>query len=96
MDTAIEIRKLEKKFGQVVAVNKADLVVPKGALLVLLGPSGCGKTTILRMLAGLEKPTSGEIIYNGQMVANGEKGILFRPATAMWAWFFRATPSGRT
>ena len=96
MDTAIEIRKLEKRFGQVVAVNKADLVVQKGALLVLLGPSGCGKTTILRMLAGLEKPTSGEIIYDGQIVANGEKEISFRPATTMWAWFFRATPFGRT
>jgi iron(III) transport system ATP-binding protein len=79
MNPAIELRHLEKRFGNVQAVDRADLVVPRGALLVLLGPSGCGKTTILRMLAGLEKPTAGEILYDGVIVANGRQGILVPP-----------------
>lgn len=74
MSNSIELKNLVKKFGDVVAVDDVSLEVPEGALLILLGPSGCGKTTILRMLAGLEKPTSGEISYDGKLVANGEKG----------------------
>lgn len=74
MENAIELRQLDKRFGSVLAVDKADLMVPQGSFMVLLGPSGCGKTTILRMLAGLEKPTDGEILFSGKQVASGEKG----------------------
>ena len=74
MKNAIELKHIVKRFGDVTAVNDVSLEVPEGALLILLGPSGCGKTTILRMLAGLETPTSGEIIFDGKMVANGENG----------------------
>jgi len=62
----IEIRKLFKKFGHVIAVNNVDLEIQKGEILTLLGPSGCGKTTTLRCIAGLEKPDAGDVIIDGQ------------------------------
>jgi iron(III) transport system ATP-binding protein len=76
---AIELRQLEKRFGQVRAVADVDLAVPPGSFLVLLGPSGCGKTTILRMLAGLEDPTGGEIVFDDRVVASGDRGVVVPP-----------------
>jgi multiple sugar transport system ATP-binding protein len=61
----IEIKNLSKHFDNVKAVNGVDLAIPEGELLVILGPSGCGKTTLMRMIAGLEKPTSGVISIGG-------------------------------
>jgi spermidine/putrescine transport system ATP-binding protein len=57
----LTLTNLTKKFGEFVAVNNLDFVVPQGSFFALLGPSGCGKTTTLRMIAGLEEPTSGKI-----------------------------------
>ncbi len=73
---SIALRDLTKRFGGTTAVDGVALAVPPGAFLVLLGPSGCGKTTILRMLAGLEVPSGGEILMNGTLVASGERGAL--------------------
>lgn len=64
----IEIRNLSKHFENVHAVNGVDLAIPEGELLVILGPSGCGKTTLMRMIAGLEKPTTGVISIGGRDV----------------------------
>jgi multiple sugar transport system ATP-binding protein len=64
----IEVRELTKHFGEVEAVAGVDLRSEEGEFLVLLGPSGCGKTTLLRMIAGLEQPTSGEILLGGDNV----------------------------
>src|SRR3989449_661852 len=64
----VEIRALRKRFGDHDAVDGVDLSIRDGELLVLLGPSGCGKTTLLRMIAGLEHPTSGEIYIGGTRV----------------------------
>jgi multiple sugar transport system ATP-binding protein len=64
--STIEIRKLTKKFGDFVAVRDADLSVAAGEVVCLLGPSGCGKTTTLRMIAGLERATAGDIVIGGQ------------------------------
>jgi len=66
----VETRKLTKVFkrGNVGAVNNVDLQSREGEFLVLLGPSGSGKTTLLRMIAGLEEPTSGEILIGGRVV----------------------------
>ncbi|MBI4279823.1 MAG: ABC transporter ATP-binding protein [Armatimonadetes bacterium] len=64
----VETRNLHKHFGEVEAVNGVNLSVEEGELVVLLGPSGCGKTTLMRMIAGLEKPTSGEIYIAGERV----------------------------
>ena len=65
---AIAANKIRKRFGEVVAVDSISLAVRDGEFLVLLGPSGCGKTTFLRIIAGLEKPTSGEILIDGEVV----------------------------
>jgi multiple sugar transport system ATP-binding protein len=64
--STIEIRKVTKKFGAFTAVKDADLTVAAGEVVCLLGPSGCGKTTTLRMIAGLERATSGDVIVAGQ------------------------------
>jgi multiple sugar transport system ATP-binding protein len=64
--STIEIRKVTKKFGAFTAVKDADLKVAAGEVVCLLGPSGCGKTTTLRMIAGLERATSGDVIIAGQ------------------------------
>ncbi|MDR7520501.1 MAG: ABC transporter ATP-binding protein, partial [Armatimonadota bacterium] len=64
----VETRGLHKHFGDVRAVDGVDLSVKEGELLVLLGPSGCGKTTLMRMIAGLEIPTAGEIYIGGELV----------------------------
>jgi multiple sugar transport system ATP-binding protein len=64
----VEIRNLHKHFGEVRAVDGVDLSIKEGELLVLLGPSGCGKTTLMRMIAGLEVPTSGQILIGGEEV----------------------------
>jgi multiple sugar transport system ATP-binding protein len=64
----VETRRLKKHFGKVHAVDGIDLTIQDGELLVLLGPSGCGKTTLMRMIAGLELPTAGEIFIDDQIV----------------------------
>jgi len=62
----VSIRRVRKTFGPVVAVNDVSLDVLANEFFALLGPSGCGKTTLLRMLAGLEMPSGGEILIDGQ------------------------------
>ena len=64
--STIEIRKVTKRFGDFTAVRDADLSVAAGEVVCLLGPSGCGKTTTLRMIAGLERATSGDVIIAGK------------------------------
>jgi len=64
----IDIHKLVKQWDAVVAVDNVSFTVPEGSLTVLLGPSGCGKSTILRLIAGLEKHTSGSIFIGGEEV----------------------------
>jgi iron(III) transport system ATP-binding protein len=66
----IQLRNLCKHFGETRAVSEINLSVEPGALLALLGPSGCGKTTLLRLIAGLERPDSGTIELEGRPVAN--------------------------
>jgi multiple sugar transport system ATP-binding protein len=64
----IELRQVEKKFGELHAVKPMDLTIHDGEFVVLLGPSGCGKTTTLRMISGLETVTGGTILLNGRNV----------------------------
>src|SRR5436190_7777034 len=65
---SIELKNVTKQFGQVAAVHNVSFSVNEGELMALLGPSGGGKTTVLRMIAGLEMPTSGDVFIRGQRV----------------------------
>ncbi|MER9317916.1 ABC transporter ATP-binding protein [Mesorhizobium sp. M0659] len=64
--SGLDINAVTKKFGNFAAVDNVQLNVPHGTFVCLLGPSGCGKTTLLRMIAGLEEPTSGAIVLDGE------------------------------
>ncbi len=63
---SIEIRNINKHFGTFQALNNVNLDIHSGELLALLGPSGCGKTTLLRIIAGLETPDTGNIFFSGE------------------------------
>jgi putative spermidine/putrescine transport system ATP-binding protein len=63
--TDLVLENVVKRYGPVEAVRDASLAVPAGALVCLLGPSGCGKTTLLRIVAGLEAPTAGRVLFRG-------------------------------
>lgn len=63
---SITLRGVSKQFGEFAAVDDVSLDIPTGALLALLGPSGCGKTTLLRIIAGLETPEKGQVLFDGQ------------------------------
>src|SRR5579883_2266522 len=64
--STIELRRVTKNFGGFTAVRDADLAVAAGEVVCLLGPSGCGKTTTLRIIAGLEQATSGDVVIAGK------------------------------
>jgi putative spermidine/putrescine transport system ATP-binding protein len=64
------LRGLVKRFGEVRAVDGVDLDLPAGKLISFLGPSGCGKTTLLRMIAGLEQPTEGRVVVDGEDITD--------------------------
>ena len=68
--TSIHINNLTKSFGETIAVNNVSLTINSGELFFLLGPSGCGKTTLLRLIAGFEKPKRGLIKKNGQIISD--------------------------
>src|SRR5215218_8880356 len=68
-DGVIELVEVEKRFGDFVAVDGVDIAIERGEFFSLLGPSGCGKTTSLRMIAGFEEPTKGEIRLEGEDVS---------------------------
>jgi len=66
---SIEVSNVSKQFNQFRALNEIDLNIASGELVALLGPSGCGKTTLLRIIAGLETPDSGRIVFHGEDVS---------------------------
>ena len=75
----IILQHVTKRFDKFVAVQDLDLQIQDRGFITLLGPSGCGKTTTLRMIAGLETPTSGRILIDGTPVFDFEKGINLPP-----------------
>lgn len=66
----MEFRHVEKRFDDNVVLKDIDFTIEAGKFYTLLGPSGSGKTTILRLIAGFDQPTSGEILFNGQKINN--------------------------
>ena len=82
---SIEIKNIcktfkSKKTNQLSVLENINLTINDGELICLLGPSGCGKTTLLRLIAGLEQPTSGEIVANGEVVKkpSGDRAVIFQ------------------
>ncbi len=87
----VEVRDVKKIFatsrGEVVALNGVSLGIRENEFVCIVGPSGCGKSTILNIMAGLEKPTSGEIIVDGVKVERPgpERGVVFQQY-ALFPW----------
>ena len=67
-DVLLQSVALRKEFGGLIAVNNVDFTVPRGAIVSLIGPNGAGKTTFFNMLTGVYKPTSGDVIFDGEYV----------------------------
>jgi multiple sugar transport system ATP-binding protein len=76
----IILKNVTKMYGKFAAVDHLNLTIADGGFVTLLGPSGCGKTTTLRMIAGLETPTEGEITIDGKLVYSSESGTDVSPA----------------
>jgi iron(III) transport system ATP-binding protein len=76
---SIEFKGVTKKYGSVLAVENLDLTIPDGSFVTLLGPSGCGKTTTLRMIAGLEMPSAGEIRLGERVLSSFTTGEAIPP-----------------
>jgi putative spermidine/putrescine transport system ATP-binding protein len=68
--SGLSLNGVSKQFGEFTAVDDVSLAVPHGTFVCLLGPSGCGKTTLLRMVAGLEEPSAGTIVLDGQDITS--------------------------
>ncbi|PRZ33551.1 iron(III) transport system ATP-binding protein [Antricoccus suffuscus] len=75
MGSVLELRGLGKKFGDATAVEDFRLEIEDGEFIVLLGPSGCGKTTTLRMIAGFEHPSSGEILLKDKVISSSRRVV---------------------
>lgn len=75
----IRLKNITKRFGKAVAVENLNITIEDREFVTLLGPSGCGKTTTLRMIAGLETPTEGEIFIDDTCVFSSDKGIDISP-----------------
>ena len=88
MINAVEVKNISKKYGQVEALRDMSLNFPKGQLTSLLGPSGCGKTTLLKIIAGLLSPDSGEVIINNSRITKPgpDRAFVFQDFALMpWA-----------
>ncbi|OCA55027.1 ferric ABC transporter ATP-binding protein [Photorhabdus namnaonensis] len=66
----VELKNVTKRFGSNTVIDNLELSIPQGHMVTLLGPSGCGKTTVLRLVAGLEKPSAGKIFIDGEDVTD--------------------------
>jgi iron(III) transport system ATP-binding protein len=75
MNHAVELHGVTKSFGFVTVLNGIDLFVPEGSFTSLLGPSGCGKTTLLNIIGGLDRPTTGEIRFGNDLIYSAPNAI---------------------
>lgn len=85
MDNILEVKNLKMNYGPIAALKGIDLEIPKGKIVALLGANGAGKTTTLKLVSGLLKPSSGEILYEGKSIAGksahqiARRGIMQSP-----------------
>ncbi|WP_010272770.1 ABC transporter ATP-binding protein [Paenibacillus senegalensis] len=83
----LELKAVDKFFGELQVLSSIDIHVEQGEFAVIVGPSGCGKSTALRMLAGLEHPTSGEVFGNGVPITDPDpKRVLIFQEHALYPW----------
>lgn len=97
MEPAVSVRGVSKNYGDVEALKDLSLDFPRGQLTSLLGPSGCGKTTLLKIIAGLLEPTSGEIEIDGKVVTGPgpDRAFVFQDfALLPWANVLRNVSFG--
>src|SRR5690554_2467255 len=69
-DIVLETRGLTQQFGGLVAVDSVDMKIRRGSITSVIGPNGAGKTTFFNMIAGIYRPTKGEILFNGDVIAS--------------------------
>jgi NitT/TauT family transport system ATP-binding protein len=96
-ESAVSARHISKNYGEVEALRDMSLEFPRGQLTSLLGPSGCGKTTLLKIIAGLLKPTSGDVEVNGKKVTGPgpDRAFVFQDfALLPWATVLRNVAFG--
>ncbi len=93
MPVSVEYRQVTKVFplkngAELAAVERLDLTIDEGEFYCLLGPSGCGKTTALTLLAGFERPTSGDVFHRGQVVTGpgSDRGVIFQSDDSLYPW----------
>ncbi len=97
VDNAVVARNITKNYGETEALKNLTLEFPRGQLTSLLGPSGCGKTTLLKIIAGLLEPTSGEVMVNGKPVTGPgpDRAFVFQDFALMpWATVLRNVAFG--
>lgn len=82
----VELKNIVKRFGTNTVIDTLSLSIPQGKMVSLLGPSGCGKTTVLRLVAGLEKPTEGKILLMVKML------LIAQSNNVIFVWCFSLTP----
>jgi len=85
--TLLQIRGVSRQFGATLALQASDLSVAENDFVTILGPSGCGKSTLLRIVAGLEQPSSGEVLLGGRRVEGpgADRGMVFQSYT-LFPW----------
>jgi NitT/TauT family transport system ATP-binding protein len=98
MAAKLQIRNLGKAFGELQALQGIELAVARGEFISVVGPSGCGKTTFLRIVAGLEPATSGEVLLDGRALRGpgGDRGFVFQNDSLLpWRTVFANAIIGR-
>jgi ABC-type nitrate/sulfonate/bicarbonate transport system ATPase subunit len=87
MKSTLAIHSVSKQFGKTLALQATDLAVAENDFVTILGPSGCGKSTLLRIVAGLDQPSSGEVLLDGQRIRGpgADRGMVFQSYT-LFPW----------